>query len=142
MPGAVVVATGEVGEVMVERGGPLRVVGYAAVGGYGRPVAGLEVVAEVLRAGELVHADCFAAGGDAGHPVAEQRADVGLATPQRRWLSARRRRRGVGFHGGEHLADEAFGGPAEQADGAARAADPDQFVGAGLVMRGEHDAEA
>jgi hypothetical protein len=30
MPGAVVVATGEVGEVVVERGGPLRVVGYAA----------------------------------------------------------------------------------------------------------------
>jgi hypothetical protein len=38
MPDAVVVAAGEVGEVAVERGGPLRVVGYAAVGGDGRPI--------------------------------------------------------------------------------------------------------
>src|SRR5215475_10195436 len=126
---------------MIERGGQLRVVGYAAVGGDGRPVAGLEVVAEVLRAGELVHADGFAARGDAGNPVAEQRADVVLAAPQRRWLGAWRRRRGVGLHGGEHLADEALGGPAEQTDCAAWPADPDQLVGAGLVMRGEHDSE-
>lgn len=38
MPDAVVVAAGEVGEVAVERGGPLRVVGYAAIGGDGRPI--------------------------------------------------------------------------------------------------------
>ncbi len=79
---------------------------------------------------------------DIGHPIAEQRPDVLLAAPQRRRLRTGRRRRGVRLHGGEQLPDESLRRPVEQADGAAGAADPDQLVGAGLVMRREHHPDA
>src|ERR1039457_1081284 len=136
---AQVVAAGEVGEVAVERGGSLQVLADAPVGGDGGAVVGLEVVAEFLGAGELVDADGLALGCHIGDLLAEQRADVVFAAPERRRLGAGRRRRSVGLHGGDNLADEAFWGPAEEADGPAWAAYPDQFAAAGLVVRGGHD---
>src|ERR1035441_2128727 len=137
--GAVVVAAGEDSEIVVEGCGLFGVVGDAPVGGDGRSVAGLEVVAEVFGAGEEADPECFPLCRHVGSRAAEQRADVVLAAPQRGRLRAGWGWWGVGLHGGEHLADEAFWGPAEQADGPARAADPDQFAAAGLVVRGEHD---
>ena len=65
-----------------------------------------------------------------------------LRTPQRRRLRAGRGRRRVGLHGREHLPDEPFRRPAEQADAAVRPAHPDQLVGRVLVVRREHRAEA
>ena len=135
-------APGQVGELGVQRGGPPRIVPDAPVGDDGRAVVGLEVVTEVLGAAEKVDPDGLAPGPDVGDPVAEQFADVVLPAPQRRRLRAGRGRRGVRLHRGEHLADEAFGGPVEQADGPAGAAHPGQLVCAGLVERREHDAQA
>ncbi len=65
-----------------------------------------------------------------------------LAAPERRRLRAGRRRRSERLHGGEHLPDEPFGRPAQQADGAAGLADPHQLVRAGLVVRRKHHAQA
>ena len=65
-----------------------------------------------------------------------------LAAPERWRLRARRGRRSERLHGGEHFPDEPFGRPAQQADGAARLADPYQFVRAGLVVRRKHHAQA
>jgi 1-acyl-sn-glycerol-3-phosphate acyltransferase len=123
--GAVIVAAGEVGEFLVKRGGAGRVGGDVPVGGDGGPVAALEVIPEVLGPGEQADADGLAPGRHVADPIAEQCADVIFAAPPWRWLRARRGRRGVRFHDREHLADEAFRSPVEQADGAARAAYPD-----------------
>ena len=141
-PGSVVMVAGEFGECLVEFLGAAGIIGDALVDGDGRAVAGLEVVTEVCGLGEQVNPYRAAPGRDAGDPVAEQLPDVLFATPQRRRLCPGRRRGRIGLHGGEHLADKAVRGPADQADGSARTADPDQLVGGGLMMRGEHDSQA
>src|SRR5689334_20825230 len=116
-PGGVhrTVAAGEVRQLGVERGGAVLVGGDAAVGRDGRPVAGLEVVPEVLGPAEEVDADALTARPYVGDLITEERAEVILAAPQRRRLGTGRGRRRVRPHGGEHLADEALRGPAEQA---------------------------
>ena len=132
LPATAVEPAGELLELTVQRGDLLRVVGDRPVDRDRRAVVGLEVVAELgrRRRSWSTSSVCLR-GRDVGDPVAEQRADVVLVAPQRRRLRAGRRRRRVRLHGGEHLPDEALRRPAEQADGAARAADPDQLVGAG-----------
>src|ERR1017187_3501034 len=77
--GAVVVAAGEDSEIVVEGCGLFGVVGDAPVGGDGRSVAGLEVVAEVFGAGEEADPECFPLCRHVGYRAAEQRADVVLA---------------------------------------------------------------
>ena len=65
-------APGQVGELGVQRGGPLRIVRDAPVDGDRRAVVGLEVVTEVLGAAEKVDPDGLAPGPDVGDLVAEQ----------------------------------------------------------------------
>ena len=75
------VAVAEVGEGLVELGGPRRVVGDVAVGGDGRAVVGLEEVAE-LRAGRRT-----------GRPAASCGSAVSVGRPGRRAARARGPRR-------------------------------------------------
>ena len=79
---------------------------------------------------------------DIRDPVAEELPNMVFAAPQRRRLGPGRRRRREGLHGGEHLPDEAFGRPAEQADGSAWFAHPHDLVRTGLVVRRKHNAQA
>ena len=61
--------------------------------------------------------------------------------PQRRRLSAGRGRWCVGLHRREHLPDEPFGRPADEADRAPGAADADEVVRDRLMVRREHHAD-
>jgi hypothetical protein len=65
-----------------------------------------------------------------------------FTSPQWRRLRSWRWRRSVRLHGGEHLADETARSPGNQADRAARTADPDQLVCRSLMMRSKHDTQA
>lgn len=80
--------TCEIGEFVIQCGDPGGVVGDVPVHRDGRTVAGLEVVAEVLRRPELIDAHGVPGCHDVGDVVAEQRPDVFLATPQWRGLRA------------------------------------------------------
>ena len=80
-------------------------------------------------------------GNDISDAVAEQRADVILLTPQRRWLRTGRGCRSVRLHRGPQLPDVALGRPADQTDPAARFAHPNQLAGRELMERREHHAD-
>src|SRR6266702_8493193 len=68
VPGPAIVAPGQVCELGVQRGGPLRIVRDGPVDRDRRAVVGLEVVAEVLGAAEPGDPEGPAAGRDAGRP--------------------------------------------------------------------------
>ena len=127
-------------EIGVQCGGPLGV-GLLLVRRDGRPVVGLEVLAEVGRLGEVRDAHRASLALHVGDAVTEQRADVVLVAPQRRGRDAGRRGCDVRLHGREHLADEPGRRPADDADPAPGGDDADELVGGGLVVRGEHDAD-
>lgn len=129
-------------EIGVQGGNALGVVAQAAVDGDGRPVAGLEELAEVGGPREPVHVDGLPAGVDVGDAIAEELVDVLLVPPQRWRLRPGRRRGRVGLHRGEHPAHESLRSPVDQPDRAAGAADAQHFVRGRLVVRGEHDADA
>ena len=107
-----------------------------------RAVVGLEVVAEVLGAAEQVERTVWRLASTSVTRSPSSARTWSSSPHSGGGCATGRRRRGVRLHGGEHLPDEAFRRPAEQADGAARAAHPDELVGAGLVVRREHDADA
>ena len=136
------VPVAEVGELGIERGGPHRVVGERAVDRDRRAVARLEVVAELGTVAEPVDHEVVAHRLEVVDAVAEQVAHVALGPPERGRLGAGRGWRGVRLHDREHLADEALGGPADQADPPAAAGHPHQLVGGGPVERREHHADA
>ena len=95
--GAPVVTSSKFGEVAVERGYPLGIVGDAPVGGDGRAVAALEVVAKRLRFREVVNGDGLASDAHVGDPVAKQGEHVVLVAPERRRLRSGRGRGAYGF---------------------------------------------
>jgi len=88
------------------RGG---VFGDAPVGGDGRAVVGLEVVAERVGGGEPVHRDCLPPGIDSGDAVAQQCRDVVFGSPEGRRLRARRGGAAYGFMAAKHLPDDPSG---------------------------------
>lgn len=71
-----IVAAGQLGELGVERGDVGGVGGDGVVNGDGRPIAGLEVVTEVLGPGEQIDADGLPPCGDVADPIPEQRPAV------------------------------------------------------------------
>src|SRR4051794_32909675 len=73
----------EVGQCLVQLRRPRRVVGDVAVGGDGRPVVGLEEVAELRAGREPVDVELLAGRRQGRHPVPEQLTDVVLGAPQR-----------------------------------------------------------
>ena len=129
--------------VPVERGDALGVVRDVAVRRDRGAVGALEEVPELLRAREAVHpqpSPMRATTSVTRSPKSPVTCS-GLPHSTGGWApggGARRER----LHGGEHLPEEALRRPADQSDRAAGANDPDQLVGAGLVVRREHHADA
>ena len=116
--------------------------GVEGVRRHRRSVVRSEVLPEVGCTGELRHGDRATLGLDAGDAIAEQRTYVLLVAPQRRRLRAGRRRRAERLHGREQLTDEPLRRPAEQPHRPTGTDDADELVGALLVMRSEHHADA
>jgi hypothetical protein len=103
---------------------------------------GLEVPQEILRLVETADGHRALFRPDVRDPVSEEFTHMVLVAPEWRRLGSGRWRRREGLHRGEHLSDEPFRRPAQQADAAPGLAYAQDLICAGLMVRREHHTQA